>query len=195
MGAVYENCFLNIAAADAPDANGGFFYARTLPTLDKPTVQLKYREQSRTFEFVNRDIQGRAGLFPLNQRAWVFQERLLAPRTVHFGRYQVFCECQHVAAASECFPRGIPPYYRGDPDNEAQPPPYSLWSTPEAGAPQQHPTGNPAFFKRWEEIVGCYNTTVFASTMKWSPKTVISCVTDTKLILTWWLSLVSIISN
>lgn len=31
---------------------------------------------------------------PLNGRGWVLQGRLLAPRTLHFGREQLFWECR-----------------------------------------------------------------------------------------------------
>jgi hypothetical protein len=35
---------------------------------------------------------------PLNSRGWVFQERLLSPRVVHFGAKQVVRECEHRTA-------------------------------------------------------------------------------------------------
>jgi hypothetical protein len=44
---------------------------------------------------------------PINQRGWVLQERLLAPRTVHFCAEQVFWECVETAAC-ESFPNGLP---------------------------------------------------------------------------------------
>jgi hypothetical protein len=44
---------------------------------------------------------------PLNQRAWVVQERLLAPRQIHCGRQQLLWEC-HQMTASEMFPLKIP---------------------------------------------------------------------------------------
>ncbi|KAK3689147.1 heterokaryon incompatibility protein-domain-containing protein [Podospora appendiculata] len=43
----------------------------------------------------------------LNTRAWVFQERLLSPRILHFGASQVFWECCR-ASASEVYPDGFP---------------------------------------------------------------------------------------
>lgn len=43
---------------------------------------------------------------PLNRRAWVLQERLLAPRVLHFGKY-LFWECKSMAA-SEVMPTGKP---------------------------------------------------------------------------------------
>ena len=44
---------------------------------------------------------------PVNTRAWVVQERLLAPRTLHFGRDQLFWECRTFEAC-ESFPGGLP---------------------------------------------------------------------------------------
>lgn len=43
----------------------------------------------------------------LHTRAWVLQERLLAPRTVHFGKEQIYWECR-VSKACEAYPEGIP---------------------------------------------------------------------------------------
>ena len=40
---------------------------------------------------------------PLNQRGWVFQERLLAPRIVHFTDVEVFWECA-TALSSDIYP-------------------------------------------------------------------------------------------
>lgn len=44
---------------------------------------------------------------PLNQRAWVYQERLLAPRVLHLGSRQAFWECSETEAC-EVFPAGLP---------------------------------------------------------------------------------------
>lgn len=44
---------------------------------------------------------------PLNQRAWVLQERLLAPRVLHFCESQLFWEC-HEREACEKFPDQLP---------------------------------------------------------------------------------------
>jgi len=42
----------------------------------------------------------------LNRRGWVFQERLLSPRTIHFSN-QLFWECRELEAA-ESYPMGLP---------------------------------------------------------------------------------------
>jgi hypothetical protein len=39
--------------------------------------------------------------FPLLQRAWVLQERLLSPRVLHFGRHELMWECTETTAC-EC---------------------------------------------------------------------------------------------
>ncbi|KAI0385255.1 heterokaryon incompatibility protein-domain-containing protein [Hypomontagnella monticulosa] len=46
-------------------------------------------------------------LAPLMGRGWVFQERLLSPRTLHFGAEQLFWECRE-AESCEAFPEGLP---------------------------------------------------------------------------------------
>ncbi|KAI1148347.1 heterokaryon incompatibility protein-domain-containing protein [Nemania diffusa] len=44
---------------------------------------------------------------PLTKRGWVFQERFLAPRVLHFGPEQLLWECASLDAC-EAFPSGIP---------------------------------------------------------------------------------------
>ncbi|EFX05665.1 tol-like protein [Grosmannia clavigera kw1407] len=44
---------------------------------------------------------------PLNQRAWVLQERLLSPRQLHCSSQQLMWEC-HEASAAEAFPVKLP---------------------------------------------------------------------------------------
>ena len=44
---------------------------------------------------------------PLSTRAWVYQERLLAPRVLHFGKRQLVWECKE-HTAMEMFPAGLP---------------------------------------------------------------------------------------
>ncbi|KAJ8131824.1 hypothetical protein O1611_g1804 [Lasiodiplodia mahajangana] len=44
---------------------------------------------------------------PLIQRGWVFQERFLAPRVIHFGPEQLLWECASLDAC-ESFPQGLP---------------------------------------------------------------------------------------
>jgi hypothetical protein len=43
---------------------------------------------------------------PLCKRAWVLQERFLAPRTLHFEATQLFWECRQIQAP-EMYPHGF----------------------------------------------------------------------------------------
>jgi hypothetical protein len=43
---------------------------------------------------------------PLSRRGWVLQERAKAPRTLHFGKSQIYWECDG-KSSYESFPEGI----------------------------------------------------------------------------------------
>ena len=45
---------------------------------------------------------------PFEQRAWAFQERILAPRVLSFGQGEMFWSCSHLPMASEAFLGGCP---------------------------------------------------------------------------------------
>src|ERR1700744_1669804 len=44
---------------------------------------------------------------PLYKRGWVFQERHLPPRLLHFDKHQILWQCQALHS-SENFPGGLP---------------------------------------------------------------------------------------
>ncbi|KAF8847708.1 HET-domain-containing protein [Acephala macrosclerotiorum] len=59
------------------------------------------------YELLNGDFwEYSVSYAPLNRRAWVCQERLLALRNVHFGKEQMLWECRELNAA-EKFPHGL----------------------------------------------------------------------------------------
>lgn len=47
---------------------------------------------------------------PVNTRAWVLQERLMAPRVLHFCRDQIAWECSTFYTAAEGHPAGVPKF-------------------------------------------------------------------------------------
>lgn len=60
------------------------------------------------YECVDRDLWFRnVSDSPLGRRAWVVQERLLAPRVLHVGRRQLFWECNALKSC-ELYPEGLP---------------------------------------------------------------------------------------
>lgn len=108
MSSVYSNSYLNIAATSSENGNGGLFVAQN-PLLANPcTIEANWDGLS-SGSYVCYDGSTRRRRIdggPLNKRAWVLQERLLAPRVVHFAYDQVWWECLHVRAC-ESFPEGI----------------------------------------------------------------------------------------
>jgi hypothetical protein len=95
MAEVYSNCFLNVAASYSKDPTGGCFQQRP-DVLSRPCIA----NMGGSKVFIELNSYGRVGGFHLNSRAWVFQERLLAPRTIHYNDTEVFWECHEHFASS-----------------------------------------------------------------------------------------------
>jgi hypothetical protein len=94
MSKVYGNSYLNIAAAGASDGSQGCFFENgpmrinhlRAATINNGKKGFHYCTPSRIYPYcVSRT--------PLSPRAWALQERLLAPRTLHLSRAQLFWEC------------------------------------------------------------------------------------------------------
>lgn len=114
MAAIYTNSYLNIAATHANDSTGGCFRDRWIAIEIKGSTQAiplksyEIRENHagrpvsthvrvsleaghNDFMHFIRSVEGRA---PLLARAWVFQERCLARRTLHFHAQELVWECK-----------------------------------------------------------------------------------------------------
>ena len=94
---------------------------------------------------------------PLLRRAWVVQERLLAPRVVHFGARQIVWECNTLRAC-ELDPSGLPQESDIEPGPKSKqitsgdPYPKS-WASPE----EWNEIGpNPQILRSWDDIVEAY---------------------------------------
>jgi hypothetical protein len=107
MHQVYSNAYFNISASDATDATHGLFRNRRDPAPKRLTIGEKDEDGAwiRQKFFVEEDYntwhslwQRNVSRSPINKRGWVFQERLLAPRVVHFSNTQLFWECREKAA-------------------------------------------------------------------------------------------------
>ncbi|KAM7196741.1 putative heterokaryon incompatibility protein [Naviculisporaceae sp. PSN 640] len=93
MGSVYRNSFLTIAAAYSPDGDGGCLkppYHRMRAGIKCSTPQ---GEGSVWITPRCRDFDNLSSS-PLHNRAWVLQERILSPRTIHFAEGQMLWECR-----------------------------------------------------------------------------------------------------
>ncbi|KAI0385026.1 heterokaryon incompatibility protein-domain-containing protein [Hypomontagnella monticulosa] len=100
---VYQHSECNIAATASQEPTEGCFYDRNPMVVSPLRITIKHRryiiyDSSEWFHNIERA--------PLNKRAWVIQERFLAPRQVHCGKYQLYWECCQTTAF-ESFPKPV----------------------------------------------------------------------------------------
>jgi hypothetical protein len=107
MSLVYGNSACNIAATSSSNSSGGCFRPRDEDTPEP--VKLTFGKDKKKSDFYLTDVRQWSRRFqkePLNQRAWVVQERLLSPCNIHYDRNQLVWECNELLA-SETFPKGL----------------------------------------------------------------------------------------
>ncbi|KAH9208157.1 heterokaryon incompatibility protein-domain-containing protein, partial [Leptodontidium sp. 2 PMI_412] len=151
MGRIYQGSSCNLAATSAANSSVGLFTCRDPAFI--PPLRLFIPDPSKVLieTLPDENLWGREiASSPLCHRAWVLQERLLAPRTLHFASQQLFWECQELQAC-EKVPRGFlnTTYKRPNPhmrviDIASQ---ELAWNAVPA-----------PFFQVWEEIVTAYTS-------------------------------------
>ncbi|KAF1827128.1 HET-domain-containing protein, partial [Dissoconium aciculare CBS 342.82] len=108
MERVYGNSYLNFAAMASTDGRGGLFRDRRPTSLSPATINAQSDRLKGRFGIVRQDFwQGNILDEPLYRRGWVFQERMLSPRLLHFGKDQVFWQCLSLSAC-ETATEGLP---------------------------------------------------------------------------------------
>lgn len=112
MADVYSGSYCNIFAAHAQDGTAGCFASRDPEALRPVRIRVDWGDLAGAHYAVPEKYWTRTiDDAPLNTRAWVFQERILARRNLIFGACEVVFECCR-GIASEQYPRGIPPQLR-----------------------------------------------------------------------------------
>ncbi|CZR62120.1 uncharacterized protein PAC_12017 [Phialocephala subalpina] len=111
MGRVYQNGYCNIAATKSTAADKGFLVPET-PRIQLPKPACYFQSawnDKANFHWVLHDSKNLDHLLagPLLGRGWVVQERLMAPRVLHFASKQLYWEC-HQQDACEIYPQGVP---------------------------------------------------------------------------------------
>ncbi len=118
MDEIYKNSVLTISATTASNSEGGILTPRRNRF---PPIAIRFRSQRFSCSGVlwirhvlspfDHAIEGKES--PLSKRGWCLQERVLSPRTLHFGAEQMFWECRTTQQ-----PEGLPrqEQYFGDPD-------------------------------------------------------------------------------
>jgi hypothetical protein len=107
MGKVYANSWLNVSANSRGDGSAGLFADRNGSRL-QDCIQIRPKESSEAITFILTEgdtWRTEVETAPVNERAWVLQERILAPRIVHMSTTMALWECREYQA-SEVFPDG-----------------------------------------------------------------------------------------
>ena len=114
MSDVYRGALCNIAATASDNSRGGLFRSRNPNYISCYVITTQYinfanetyhlMEYNTSKHYIDQYLYGNE---PLLGRGWVVQERLLAPRVLHFGESQAFWECREDIYC-EAYPRGVP---------------------------------------------------------------------------------------
>ncbi|KAF2677118.1 HET-domain-containing protein, partial [Lentithecium fluviatile CBS 122367] len=108
MHAVYLNSYCNIVAADSRDSSSGLFQPREGEDKVGKEEWRGRRREAVPKQVLDEGLWGDELLgAPIYERGWVFQERMLSPRLLHFTDTQIFWDCSTLSAC-EAFPTGIP---------------------------------------------------------------------------------------
>ena len=111
MGQYYGNAHLTICVASADDVHAGFrtrspglyepLHLRQLFPSGEVGNLLISRGIQKYRSWISKGVHYSLGLWQANvevsqlaSRAWVFQERLLSPRKIYFGKENLFWECR-----------------------------------------------------------------------------------------------------
>ncbi|MCJ1282909.1 hypothetical protein MMC26_002235 [Xylographa opegraphella] len=182
MGKVYKYSYCNIAATGVWDGRRGFFSKR-IPALIEPLVlqfpeavqkekvrrttrnrfqRAKYPEPQTTYSDVHTflDLElWKNGVedAPLNSRGWVVQERVLAPRVLHFGFKQLYWECRALEAC-ETFPNGFPNVLTGHPYKSLHPFDPALQPVDPSASMLRWSGTTTTAFHVWDRVVAAYTS-------------------------------------
>ncbi|KAF2798055.1 HET-domain-containing protein [Melanomma pulvis-pyrius CBS 109.77] len=111
MHKVYRNSYCNIAAVDSKDSTGGLFRERKQHQVLPASFEGDGNSPmfgNKIWRAVREDLWEQDLLkTPLYGRGWVFQERMLSPRALHFSKHQIFWDCAEISAC-ETVPGGLP---------------------------------------------------------------------------------------
>lgn len=154
MGSIYANGIINIGASRAATSDEGMFTQRETRLLHPCRVSRTSpgsRDQNPVeYTAVNIDLYGEQQRFwPTGKRGWIFQERQLAQRMLHFGPEQVHWECKELPHASEMFPGGI-----------QYPSSWAVWGFPKFNAEVERlhdPPYEQLYTSTWVTLVNAYS--------------------------------------
>jgi hypothetical protein len=108
MNQVYQNAFCNLAATHATSGECGLFTKRNPYDSHLYQIELSWSDSRQSYTIIHMglwetEISGTS----LNRRAWVYQERALSRRVLHYGLHQLSWSCSNLYAC-ETYPAGLP---------------------------------------------------------------------------------------
>jgi hypothetical protein len=111
MSDIYQNALLNISADVGPDSNSGCFVNRNPSDITTFKFDALPLDRSYFLTSILRDAFQWSREAASWNRAWIYRERQLARRILHFTPTEVVWECCGIEGsgfASETFPGGAP---------------------------------------------------------------------------------------
>ena len=103
MHQIYASAVCNLAASWAEDCLKPMFSHRPDSSKLADTIELRARMRYKKMRLVDESIWHRyIEDSPLRKRGWIFQERFLSPRIMHFCEDQILWECRELHASENC---------------------------------------------------------------------------------------------
>jgi hypothetical protein len=96
MANIYRNAYVVLAATASESPDGGCYVVGDEHRVGRPVALLKDADGGERELFARRKFGHKLAKLPLLQRGWVYQERMLAARMLHFVGEEVVWECGRV---------------------------------------------------------------------------------------------------
>jgi len=153
---IYSSAFLNVSATMSIDGSESLVSGHPSVSYHPPQIELELNQRLQMFLVVDGDMWvDQIENAPLNKRGWVFPERFLACRVLHFGQSQMGWECREQATL-QAFPNGLP-----------QTCPMQQMAKPQFESMINALTRNPVqdydhgFSEKWQQLVHQYSKCAF----------------------------------
>lgn len=113
MAMIYRNSFCTISASGACNEDESYFFSRNTLGIRPMFLTASPLLLGNTCFCSNppEDDRAEGKLGHLSKRGWVFQERNISSRIVHFGQQQVYWECAELEV-NEIWPVEVPSFHR-----------------------------------------------------------------------------------
>jgi hypothetical protein len=107
MKDVYGGAVINIVAGHSTGPEDSVFHTEDRPFAQSVVIRSEWIDEDPTDHVIwnHANVKQDFEKAPLTRRGWVFQERMLAPRILQFGKTQVYWSCSALFAC-ESLPHG-----------------------------------------------------------------------------------------